>query len=252
MPVVTRNRKNGGDAKVEVPTKKAKASTKASKKTKKSEEVVEEKQQQVVEPKEAEKVEEPKEAEKVDEPKSVEEKKDEPKVEEAKDETKEEEKSDEQEDRTAEDDSKKDEEKTFEIIEGGSCPDFKLPLNDGSELKLEDFSEKTLILYYYPKDSTPGCTTEANAFSASIEEFEKKNVTVIGVSPDSAKSHCTFIEKQGLKFKLATDEKLSFGSKLGIKSGAKRQTFLIENGKFKKIWKKVSPKSHAKDVLAAL
>ena len=79
-------------------------------------------------------------------------------------------------------------------------------MNDGGELKLADFAEKTLVLYYYPKDSTPGCTTEANGFSASIEEFEKKNVTIIGVSADNAKSHCNFIEKQGLKFKLATDE----------------------------------------------
>ena len=79
-------------------------------------------------------------------------------------------------------------------------------MNDGTELKLKDFGEKTLVLYYYPKDSTPGCTTEANGFSAAIAEFEKKNVTVIGVSADSAKSHCSFIEKQGLKFKLATDE----------------------------------------------
>merc|ERR1712131_320294 len=157
-----------------------------------------------------------------------------------------------EEDRTAEDYSKKEDEKTFEIVEGGDCPDFTLPLNDGGELKLADFAEKTLVLYYYPKDSTPGCTTEANGFSASIEEFEKKNVTIIGVSADNAKSHCNFIEKQGLKFKLATDEKLGFGSKLGIKTGAKRQTFLIENGKFKKIWTKVSVKSHAKDVLAAL
>ena len=79
-------------------------------------------------------------------------------------------------------------------------------MNDGGELKLADFAEKTLVLYYYPKDSTPGCTTEANGFSASIEEFEKNNVTIIGVSGDNAKSHCNFIEKQGLKFKLATDE----------------------------------------------
>merc|ERR1712131_486680 len=243
MPVVTRNRKNGGEAKAEVPAKKVKKVTKTSKKTKKSEEVVEEKH-------EAEKAEEeqPKEVpeeKKVEEPEKVEEKKDE-------EPTKEEEKAEEKEDRTAEDDSKKDDEKTFEIVEGGDCPDFTLPLNDGTEIKLADFAEKTLVLYYYPKDATPGCTTEANGFSASIEEFEKKNVTIIGVSADSAKSHCNFIAKQGLKFKLATDEKFGFGSKLGIKEKAKRQTFLIENGKFKKIWKKVAVKSHAKDVLAAL
>merc|ERR1712131_55286 len=215
MPVVTRNRKNGGEAKAEVPAKKVKKVTKTSKKTKKSEEVVEEKP-------EAEKAEE-------EQPKEVPE-----------------------ENRTAEDDSKKEDEKTFEIVEGGDCPDFTLPLNDGTEIKLADFAEKTLVLYYYPKDATPGCTTEANGFSASIEEFEKQNVTIIGVSGDNAKSHCKFIKKQGLKFKLATDEKLGFGSKLGIKTGAKRQTFLIENAKFKKIWTKVSVKSHAKDVLAAL
>jgi len=249
MPVVTRNRKNGGEAKAEVPAKKVKKVTKTSKKTKKSEEVVEEKP-------EAEKAEEeqPKEVpeeKKVEEPEKVEDKKEEAK-EETKAETKDEEKAEDKEDRTAEDDSKKDNEKTFEIVEGGDCPDFTLPLNDGTEIKLADFAEKTLVLYYYPKDATPGCTTEANGFSASIEEFEKQNVTIIGVSGDNAKSHCKFIEKQGLKFKLATDEKLGFGSKLGIKTGAKRQTFLIENGKFKKIWTKVSVKSHAKDVLAAL
>ena len=79
---------------------------------------------------------------------------------------------------------------------------------------MADFAEKTLVLYYYPKDSTPGCTTEANGFSASIEEFEKKNVTIIGVSGDNAKSHCNFIEKQGLKFKLATDEVTHLTAKL--------------------------------------
>lgn len=247
MPVVTRNRKNGGETKTEVPAKKVKKATKTSKKTKKSEEVAEEKsEEKVEEPKE-----DSKEEKKVDEPEEVEEEKDEAK-EESKKETEEDKKAEEKEERTAEDDSDKDENKTFEIVEGGDCPDFTLPLNDGSELKLDDFAEKTLILYYYPKDSTPGCTTEANGFSASIEEFEKKNVTIVGVSGDNAKSHCAFIEKQGLKFKLATDEKFGFGSKLGITAKAKRQTFLIENGKFKKIWKKVSVKSHAKDVLAAL
>merc|ERR1712131_352766 len=134
MPVVTRNRKNGGEAKAEVPAKKVKKVTKTSKKTKKSEEVVEEKP-------EAEKAEE-------EQPKEV-----------PKEETKEEEKA--EEDRTAEDDSKKDDGKTFEIVEGGDCPDFTLPLNDGTEIKLADFAEKTLVLYYYPKDATPGCTTEA-------------------------------------------------------------------------------------------
>jgi peroxiredoxin Q/BCP len=246
MPVVTRNRKNGGETKAEVPAKKVKKATKTSKKTKKSEEVVKEKP----EDKEKEVKEVPNEEKKVEEPEKVEETKDEAK-EESKEETKEEEKVEDKEERTAEDDSEK-EEKTFEIVEGGNCPDFTLPLNDGGELKLADFAEKTLVLYYYPKDSTPGCTTEANGFSASIEEFEKKNVTIIGVSGDNAKSHCNFIEKQGLKFKLATDEKFGFGSKLGITAKAKRQTFLIENGKFKKIWKKVTVKSHAKDVLAAL
>jgi len=246
MPVVTRNRKNGGEAKAEVPAKKVKKATKTSKKTKKSEEVVEEKP-------EAEKAEDeqPKEVskdeKKVEEPEKAEEKK-----EEVKEDSKEETEEKAEDERTAEDDSKKDDEKTFEIVEGGDCPDFTLPLNDGTEIKLADFAEKTLVLYYYPKDATPGCTTEANGFSASIEEFEKKNVTIIGVSADSAKSHCNFIAKQGLKFKLATDEKFGFGSKLGIKEKAKRQTFLIENGKFKKIWKKVAVKSHAKDVLAAL
>jgi len=249
MPVVTRNRKNGGDQKAEVPAKKTKKVTKASKAKK----VIEEPEVKKVETPEVEAETKPeveeekieKEPEKVVEPEKVEEKKEEPSEGENKDET--------EEDRTAEDDSKAEkEEETFEITEGGNCPDFTLPLNDGTELKLADFEKKTLILYYYPKDSTPGCITEANGFSAAIEEFQKKDVTVIGVSADSSKSHCSFIEKQGLQFKLATDEKLAFGNVLGVKAGAKRQTFLIENGKFKKIWKKVSVKSHAKDVLEAL
>jgi len=243
MPVVTRNRKNGTETKAEVPVKKAKKTTKAtSKKAKKSSEEVEE-------PKDL------KEEKKVEEPEKVEEKNvDEvAKPEEEQKPSEDGKKNEDEEDRTAEDDTKAEKkEEPIKIEEGGKCPDFKLPLNDGTELKLEDFVEKTLILYYYPKDSTPGCTTEAKGFSAAIEEFEKKDVTVIGVSADTAKSHCSFIEKQGLKFKLATDEKLAIGSMLGIKTNAKRQTFLIENGKFKKIWKKVSVKSHAKDVLAAL
>lgn len=100
-------------------------------------------------------------------------------------------------------------------------------MNDGGELKLADFAEKTLVLYYYPKDSTPGCTTEANGFSASIEEFEKKNVTIIGVSADNAKSHCNFIEKQGLKFKLATDE-VNFRH-IG-------QQYLVQSAAFCHVW----------------
>jgi len=251
MPVVTRNRKNGTETKAEVPVKKAKQTTKVtSKKTKKSSEEVEAEDPKDL--KEEKKVEEPEKTEEknVKEPEKAEEKTDAKAEEEP---SKDDKKNEDEEDRTAEDDSKAEKkEEPIKIEEGGNCPDFELPLNDGTELKLKDFGEKTLVLYYYPKDSTPGCTTEANGFSAAIAEFEKKNVTVIGVSADSAKSHCSFIEKQGLKFKLATDEKLAIGSMLGIKTGAKRQTFLIENGKFKKIWKKVSVKSHAKDVLAAL
>ncbi len=146
---------------------------------------------------------------------------------------------------------------------GDAAPDFSLPDQDGKTVSLKDFAGKKLVLYFYPKDNTPGCTREACDFRDNISAFNRIKVPVLGVSPDSSGSHQKFIAKQGLNFNLLADtdramaiaygvfkEKLMYGKKV---MGIERTTFIIdEKGKIAKIFPKVKVDGHVAQVLEAL
>ncbi len=142
---------------------------------------------------------------------------------------------------------------------GQAAPDFTLPSQDGSRLSLRDFKGKWVVLYFYPKDGTSGCTIEAHNFQRDIAKYEQKSAVIVGVSVDSAESHSDFCTKQGLTFKLLSDtEKAvsqqygSLTSVLGYKMSS-RNTFLINpEGKVARVWTRVSPSHHSEEVLAAL
>jgi peroxiredoxin Q/BCP len=146
---------------------------------------------------------------------------------------------------------------------GDPAPDFTAATNGGGKVSLADFRGQHVVLYFYPRDNTPGCTKEACGFRDRFSEFKQKGVVVFGVSVDSARSHDKFVEKYKLPFTLLADEDKrivqaygAWGQKsfLGKKyMGTHRVTFLIgPDGKIKKIWPKVKPEEHAEDVLAAL
>jgi len=140
--------------------------------------------------------------------------------------------------------------------EGQSAPQFSLPSQDGTPVSLKDFHGKWIVLYFYPKDGTTGCTIEAHNFQQDLPKYEKSNAVIVGVSVDSTDSHKDFCAKQGLTFKLAadTDKKVveQYGS-LSPNGVASRNTFLIDpSGKIVKVWTKVSPQKHSEEVLAAL
>ena len=145
--------------------------------------------------------------------------------------------------------------------EGTMAPDFKLPTDGGREISLKDLRGKKVVVYFYPKDDTPGCTTEAKDFRDLHEEFQAANIVIIGMSKDDVKSHDKFKAKHCLPFDLASDdgatcdaygtwqEKSMYGRKY---MGVQRATFLIdESGKVARVWPKVSVTGHAKEVLAA-
>jgi len=149
------------------------------------------------------------------------------------------------------------------IEEGAAAPKFALEGDDGKKYRLEDFRGKPVVLYFYPKDDTPGCTREACAFRDRKKELEKLGAVVLGVSPDDAASHGKFRKKFELNFPLLVDKdhKLAdmFGAwreknMYGKKSmGIVRSTFLIgPDGKIAKAWRKVSVDGHDEQVLAAL
>lgn len=151
----------------------------------------------------------------------------------------------------------------LKIKEGDRAPEFSAATNGGGMLSLTDLKGKNVILYFYPKDDTPGCTKEACAFRDAFAEFERRGAIVLGVSPDSVKSHDKFVEKFKLPFTLLADEDkkiaLAYGvwgekSFMGRKYlGVYRVTFLIGgDGIIKKIWPQVKPDEHAAEVLAAL
>jgi len=142
---------------------------------------------------------------------------------------------------------------------GQKAPEFTLPSQDGSPVSLKDFRGKWVVLYFYPKDNTPGCTIEAHNFQRDLSKFEHVHAVVLGVSLDSADSHKAFCTKQGLTFKLLadTDKKVAaqYGSlrNLLVVKIADRNTFLIDpQGKIAKVWTGVSPSGHSQEVLAAL
>lgn len=145
---------------------------------------------------------------------------------------------------------------------GAKAPDFTMPSDGGRSISLASLKGKKIVMYFYPKDDTPGCTTEAKDFRDLHEEFTKANTMIIGVSKDDVTSHDKFKEKHCLPFDLASDdseiceaygvwgEKNMYGRKY---MGVLRTTFLIdEQGIIAKIWPKVSVTGHAKDVLKAV
>lgn len=145
---------------------------------------------------------------------------------------------------------------------GDIAPQFELPRNGGGTISLSELKGKKVVLYFYPKDLTSGCTTEAIDFSALAQEFEKANTVVIGMSPDSVKSHDKFAAKHSLTVMLASDEEKSTIETYGVwveKSmygrkymGVERTTFLIDpEGKIAAIWPKVKVAGHAQAVLEA-
>jgi peroxiredoxin Q/BCP len=146
------------------------------------------------------------------------------------------------------------------ITEGAPAPEFDLETPDG-RVKLGDFAGKTLVLYFYPKDDTTGCTNEAKAFTELAPDFAKAGVTVVGVSKDSVASHRKFADKYGLGVRLGSDptgetverygswvEKSLYGRKY---MGIDRSTFLIQDGVIRRIWRKVKVPGHAEAVLEA-
>jgi len=142
---------------------------------------------------------------------------------------------------------------------GSPAPDFRLPSQDGSPIALSDFRGKWVVLYFYPKDGTSGCTIEAHNFQRDIAKYEALNAVIIGVSVDSATSHQDFCAKQGLTFKLVADtDKIAsreYGSvtNLVVTEIATRNTFLVDpQGKVAKVWLGVDPGKHSEEVLAEL
>lgn len=126
-----------------------------------------------------------------------------------------------------------------------------------SEIPLEDFKGKNLVVYFYPKDNTPGCTKEAKDFRDYKDQFDRMNTEIIGISTDSVKSHAKFKEKYGLNFSLLSDKNKILCSACGVTGAtgktAKRTTFLMDkSGTIKHIWEKVDVKGHAEDVLATI
>lgn len=146
---------------------------------------------------------------------------------------------------------------------GMKAPDFTLSDKDGNEVSLSSFLGKKVVLYFYPKDNTPGCTRQACAFAGAYEGFKSKNAVVIGISKDSVASHAKFAEKYGLPFVLLSDpelqaiqaygvwqEKTMYGKKT---MGVVRTTFLIdEEGVIAAVMPKVKPDTNAQEVLALL
>lgn len=151
----------------------------------------------------------------------------------------------------------------YRLGEGDRAPDFQLPATSGRTLSLKEFSGRALVLYFYPKDNTPGCTLEGHDFKRLLGEFKKAGAVVVGVSRDSLKSHEKFREKCGFPFELISDEdgklcrafdvlqmKKLYGRSF---EGIERSTFVIDGaGRIAREWRKVKVDGHAEDVLTAV
>ena len=145
---------------------------------------------------------------------------------------------------------------------GKAAPAFALPAAGGGTWKLKDALGKNVVLYFYPRDNTPGCTTEGNDFNALLPAFKKSRAVIVGVSADTITAHCKFRDKQGYEFELLSDEehavcklfdvykeKSLYGRKF---MGIERSTFLIDaKGVLQREWRKVKVNGHAQEVLAA-
>ena len=149
------------------------------------------------------------------------------------------------------------------LKEKTKAPNFKLPSTSKNDYSLKDSISKYIVIYFYPKDDTPGCTIETNDFNKLLSKFKKLECEVYGISKDNVKSHNKFREKYKIKFDLLADEKLTVLKKYKVWSkkkfmgreylGINRTTFLIDKkGKIIKIWENVKVKDHAKEVLETL
>lgn len=150
------------------------------------------------------------------------------------------------------------------VLEGEQAPNFSLQNENGEVVSLEDFAnEKYVVLYFYPKDSTPGCTTQACDFRDHYEDFSELDAVILGVSPDGEKSHQKFIGKHGLPFSLLIDDEHEVAKKYDVWKpkkmfgrefmGIERSTFLINpEGKVVKEWRKVRVKGHIEEALDTL
>jgi len=150
-----------------------------------------------------------------------------------------------------------------ELSPGDTAPDFDLEADGGTRISLSALKGQPVVVYFYPKDNTPGCTKEAIAFTDHIDAFRKLNAVIVGISPDSAKKHDNFIAKHDLAVRLGADtdtetaqaygvwvEKSMYGKKY---MGVERATFLVDgSGKIAQIWRKVKVPGHADAVLEAV
>ena len=142
---------------------------------------------------------------------------------------------------------------------GASAPEFTLPTQEGTTVSLKDYRGKWVVLYFYPKDMTPGCSREAHNFQVDQPKFVERNAVVLGVSVDSVDSHKKFCTKEGLSFKLLADSDHKVSSSYGSLTDlvflkiAARHTFLIDpSGKIAKVYTSVDPLKHSAEVLEAL
>lgn len=148
------------------------------------------------------------------------------------------------------------------LKEGDAAPDFKVLTDTGEEFDLARHKDEKIVLYFYPRADTPGCTIESCEFRDAIKKFTKKGVTVLGVSPDTTQAQAKFKEKFDLNFTLLADDAKEIANKFGVMKeknmygkkvmGVARTTFVIEGGKIVKVFNNVKPEGHAEEVLEAL
>ena len=149
------------------------------------------------------------------------------------------------------------------VVEGSKAPEFDLEADDGRRVKLKDFAGRKVVLYFYPKDDTPGCTTQACDFRDAMPRFQDMDAVILGVSPDSVASHVKFKTKFGLTFPLLSDPDRTVCETYGVwrkKSlygrtffGVERSTFLIDRqGEVARVWRKVKAQGHAEEVASAV
>jgi peroxiredoxin Q/BCP len=151
-----------------------------------------------------------------------------------------------------------------ELKEGAMAPDFTMKDLKGRTLRLSDLrGKKSVVAYFYPKDFTPGCTTEATEFTRDYEKFKNAGIEIVGISPDSEESHTKFRDKMGIPYNLVADTENKVSKQYGVYGlkqfmgreymGVNRSTFLVDkSGKIAKIYRKVKPAGHSKEVFDAL